>query len=259
MFIKDLLTKKHSFALSDLQYVIIPSAIFYLLHVLNNITRVIDKDFQSLSKDIQILKQENNTLKELVAKLSQDNGIMKELIQEKNNVILEQSTQSTSNLLSNEMVQFYVKTAGVVAAGIVVLYVLNTTTSLGLFSAKKLLPTKAYTLIQDYTPFFQERKTYFHRDELSKTDWSINILNDRSVNMLVKPDQSDDFIPISDFLSSLHRNAGTMVPYNGNITSTDVLSTTTHNLPTSTDVLSTTIQHSYTVAEATNLIANALL
>lgn len=55
------------------------------------------------------------------------------------------------------MTQFMVKTVGVILAGALVIYIINTSFP-GLFDLKKLLPTSVYSFIQEFTPYLAREK-----------------------------------------------------------------------------------------------------
>lgn len=71
-----------------------------------------------------------------------------------------------------------------------------------LFSAKTLLPKFLYNNIQAYTPFLQEKITFTtnHKSFL----WLVEILNNKTVNVKLKPPGTDDFVNGFDYVSKLH-------------------------------------------------------
>ena len=69
-------------------------------------------------------------------------------------------------------------------------------------SIKTLLPKFLYNNIHIYTPFLQEKITFTtkHKSFL----WLVEILNNKTVNVKLKPPGSDDLMNGFDYVSKLH-------------------------------------------------------
>jgi hypothetical protein len=110
----------------------------------------------------------------------------------------------------NEMIQFYLKAAGVAVIAVGILYVLSSISSLQWFSLKKILPAGVYSFIQDTTPFCQTKVTYRHVDT-DHNSWLVHVINDKNLDILIKPETSLDFVRATQYLSELNSKAGTLV------------------------------------------------
>jgi hypothetical protein len=73
-----------------------------------------------------------------------------------------QGSQDPSILIANnDMIKFYLQGACLVSLGVGALFILSQWIPAPFaLSWKAVIPTKIYFLLQNYTPFFQTRKTY---------------------------------------------------------------------------------------------------
>jgi hypothetical protein len=151
--------------------------------------------------DLSVLRSQNQTLEKL---LSNSQGSNADIL-----------------IANNEMVQFWMTTCGIVLLGTLIIYTASSVFPT-FFTFKSLLPTNFYAVIQNYTPFFQEKKVLFFTDNKSNADWCINLLNDKCMGIEIKPFNTNDFVAISEYLMKLNSEAGTMVA-----AKTEVLSSVT--------------------------------
>jgi len=109
----------------------------------------------------------------------------------------------------NEMTQFYIKSIGIFACGVVVFLVLSNVWP-ATFSFKKIIPLQMYKMIQSYTPFFQTKSTYTSPVDSSGLEWMVNIYNEKNLEILVKPLNSLDYIRASEYILSLQQQVTTI-------------------------------------------------
>ena len=181
---------------------------------------------------------------------------------EKNIKLQEIQNQLSSNLgvinsdllvAQNQMTQFYIKALGVIVGGVIVLgavyYVSGVT-----FSLKAIIPKAMHDLLQDDTFLFQTQKIYNYSDSATKSEWLIKILNEKKVNLLVKPENSPDFINICDFINSLKSSSSG----NGSL-GADAVSVVSEVLPPVFDLLaSPTITNLTTSTEVVTRLLNVI-
>ena len=79
---------------------------------------------------------------------------------------------------NNNMTQFYIKVIGITAVVIVVLTITSNIYPT-LFTAKALLPSYVYNLVQTYTPFLQTKKVFTLKDPTCGIDWIVHVYNDK--------------------------------------------------------------------------------
>jgi hypothetical protein len=107
-------------------------------------------------------------------------------------------------LAQNDMIKFYVQGFGMVFCSVAILcFIYNLWPTAFAFPLKSLIPTKIICLLQNYTPFFQTKDTFVDSDNINKLDWLVNILNNRSLDIWVKPEGSENFIKAGDYISKL--------------------------------------------------------
>lgn len=183
----------------------------YLFSLFNKYTdSSIKKKYIELNQNLIILQTKNSELQSIVNDKVLEIQQLKASLQDQ--VLLASKAKDVSAevlLAHNDMTQFYIKTAGsicVVALVFGSFYYLSGFS----FSAKALLPAGFYELIQDNSYFFQTSRVYNFYETNSHSDWLIKIINEKHVNLTVKPEFSSDFIDVGDFILSLHSNAGTL-------------------------------------------------
>lgn len=208
------LTKKYSVP-EILQSIILAmgsSVMLYLTKDLNDQISTINsqalqttKCLDSLEKEVARLKKQTIAQKSKIADLEQqlsDQNLQQEVIDKTVSVSLNPDLLA----VQNEMSQFYIKTAGYVLCGVVVIafvyYITSTTSSL--LSVKGILPGSVYRLIQNNTPFCQEKVEYTYFDRDTETGWLISIINNRKVDLKVKPNDSPEYMSLSEWLSSMN-------------------------------------------------------
>lgn len=103
---------------------------------------------------------------------------------------------------NNEMIQFYIKTTGVVVASLVIL-LLAYSFFPRIPGFKDLVPDSLYSYIQDKTPFFQETSRYTYREPFSHSNWQMEVINKKYMNIQVKPDGFGEYISVSNFIENI--------------------------------------------------------
>jgi hypothetical protein len=189
--------------------------------------------FSAFGGLIYILYLQNEQLSELTKRFSQTQESVRMLegsyeklldqLGEKDAEILKFLHASSSknsplpDLLNNEMTQFYIKSAGVVILGLVVLGGLSYIFPAA-FSLKSILPVSVYTTIQDWSPFLQQKETFFHQEY--GLDWLVEVVNNKKIVRLdLKPDSKFDYIDASSYILELQAdlaNACNSTPYGFN-------------------------------------------
>jgi len=165
-----------------------------------------------LSEMLTEKQQKLDALKERLSALQDKNQVLENLLLERDIKLFEGSQINNADILiaNNEMVQFWVKVGGGILLGAFVVYTAYSMFPT-FFSAKALMPSSIYKFVQDYTPFFQEKRSFLFTDNQSSTNWCINVINDKCIGINVKPFNSNDFVPISEYIMKLNSDAGTMV------------------------------------------------
>jgi hypothetical protein len=188
-------------------------SVLYIIYLQNEQIKVLHNQIEILSKDY-------NNILELLAEKGKETlelkHTIKELIvvsQQHNSVGLDPMLVATQN----DMIKFYITIAGGVALCLVGIYLLSNIS--GAFSLKKMIPASVYSIIQDYTPFCQTKKTLMYTDDLNKLDIIANIINDKSISIDVKDSYTDDFISLAQYISKLQSSSVTIIPCTDNTTS----------------------------------------
>ncbi len=76
-----------------------------------------------------------------------------------------------------------------------------------IFFLKKIIPVSFYSIIQDFTPFFQTKSTYFYTDKKNRLDVLAEVINEKKINISVKEFDSNDFINLTDYIYKLQFNS----------------------------------------------------
>ena len=116
-----------------------------------------------------------------------------------NNIITIDLLEKASN---NNMTQFYIKVIGITAVVIVVLTITSNIYPT-LFTAKALLPSYVYNLVQTYTPFLQTKKVFTLKDCECNVDWIVNIYNDKTIEIMVKPLTTQKILKASEYFLNI--------------------------------------------------------
>jgi hypothetical protein len=108
-------------------------------------------------------------------------------------------------LSQNEMTQFYLKCAGVAVLGVIGVCVIKAVIPAS-FSVKVLSPW-FFQQIQNFTPFFQEQRTFTLHQDGFDFDWMVNIVNEKTLEILIKTSSSPDFVSASNYVLKLQSEA----------------------------------------------------
>ena len=114
------------------------------------------------------------------------------------------STTQVDTLLitqNNENIKLYLLIAGGVVLCASGFYIFNNIFQI--FSLKKIIPVSFYSIIQDFTPFFQTKSTYFYTDKINRLDVLAEVINEKKINISVKEFDSNDFINLTDYIYKL--------------------------------------------------------
>jgi hypothetical protein len=168
------------------------SVMGYVLYLLNAQQR------EQLKVILQL--QETNSLQQQkIAELTASISRLREIIeaQEKVNHAIIKQVHLDALIAANDMTQFYIKTVGVVIACVIVVSALS---NFGLinYSQSKFL--------QDYTSLFRESKTLTFYDSPTRTDWYIEIANNRAIESIKVRPVGRDLMGIEDYLSLIFEN-----------------------------------------------------
>lgn len=180
----------------------------YTYFILNNKISCITTNIKNLENNVADLEHYNKSLKE---ELRQKNETIDKLINEvsKSEFVYQQPDINSSVLISNnEMTQFYIKTAGVIVLCLGVFFIVKYYAPM--LSIKAWIPTSMYSWMQNNTMFFQERRPFSYTDMSSETQWLVTVINDRSIDIQVKPFQAQDYMSVSEYITNLQANAGTL-------------------------------------------------
>lgn len=171
--------------------------------------------YLTLSRTDDLIKQVNvmNTeLKDLELKIAEKNKYIEELQ-------IQMSTISKSNhsgveelVARNDMIKFYITCAGVLVGGLIIISLTNYFLP-SLFTTKAWVPAPIYKALQDNTWFFQEQQVYPIIDKKCELEWLVTIFNQNKAEISVKPSNTNDFIPISDFVSKLQNDSNYLVKF----------------------------------------------
>ena len=118
------------------------------------------------------------------------------------------STTQVDTLLitqNNENIKLYLLIAGGVVLCASGFYIFNNIFQI--FSLKKIIPVSFYSIIQDFTPFFQTKSTYFYTDKINRLDVLAEVINEKKINISVKAFDSNDFINLTDYIYKLQFNS----------------------------------------------------
>lgn len=165
-------------------------------------------------------------LKELLARqtleltlLQKEYSTMNEASMELKRMVSLQGGNNTSSapvqtadlmIAQNEMTQFYLKYIGIAIIAGVTIYVVGSVIAPTSFTIKALIPARLLSLIQDNTPFYQTVKTYTSFDRQNHLTWMVNIYNEKRPEILIKPENGNDFQLAGEYITQLMSNAGTL-------------------------------------------------
>lgn len=159
-------------------------------------------------------------LQNQITKINNTNTKLFALLQERDKVISNMQSKMGENitnitatptdaqmkLLENDMTQFYIKAAGVVVAGILVVIIFNKISSAGAsIGIKTFLPGSVYKALQDSTPWFQSKKSYTF--ESTDTSWLVDVINDRNVKINVKQKPDGAYQDVIEYMRIFKQEA----------------------------------------------------
>ena len=188
--------KKKSLSFLDLSthllHPIMYSIMGYVLYLLNI------QQKEQLKVILQL--QETNALQQhKIAELTASISRLREIIeaQEKIKHAIINQVNLDALIASNDMTQFYIKTVGVVIACVIVASALS---NFGLINYSQ------GKLLQDYTSLFRESKSLTFYDSPTRTDWYIEIANNRTIESIKVRPVGRDLMGIEDYLSLIFEN-----------------------------------------------------
>lgn len=119
-------------------------------------------------------------------------------------------------LLRNEMIQFYIKSAGV---GVLVLgLIIHAITAImpAAFTVKTSVPTIMCNFLQDYTSLFQEKKSLLLVEKLPNSgggnlEWLVCIYNVHKLEIFLKTEFDLGYQKASMYVSKLQLDFGIMI------------------------------------------------
>lgn len=139
----------------------------------------------------------NDELKKSFARISTLENDFNRLLE--NNIITIDIMQKASN---SNMTQFYIKVIGITAVAIVLLTITSNIYPT-LFTAKALLPSYVYNLVQTYTPFLQTKKVFTLKDCECNVDWIVNIYNEKTIEIMVRPFTTQKIVKASEYFLNI--------------------------------------------------------
>jgi hypothetical protein len=188
--------KKKSLSFLDLSthllHPIMYSIMGYVLYLLNI------QQKEQLKVILQL--QETNALQQhKIAELTASISRLREIIeaQEKVKHAIINQVNLDALIAANDMTQFYIKTVGVVIACVIVASALS---NFGLINYSQ------GKFLQDYTSLFRESKSLTFYDSPTRTDWYIEIANNRTIESIKVRPVGRDLMGIEDYLSLIFEN-----------------------------------------------------
>jgi hypothetical protein len=169
--------------------------LIYILQLQNQQLHSLTKSFSKTQQSVVTLER---SYQNLLAQLAEKDA---EIIQYLHASSKIPAFDVNSALSNNEMTQFYIKSAGVVILGLLVIGTLSYTFP-AVFSLKAVLPASVFSTIQDWSPFFQEKDVFcYQKHGLS---WLVEVINSKKITRLdLKPHGLHDFTDASGYILDL--------------------------------------------------------
>ena len=189
MILSTLYTQKYS--IIQILWSAVLVVVLYVNYLQNEQIKSLNKKIEELSTNsteiIQRLAEKEKELDILINKIS--------------------TTQVDTLLITqnNENIKLYLLIAGGVVLCATGFYIF--TNIFQIFSLKKIIPVSFYSIIQDFTPFFQTKSTYFYTDKINRLDVLAEVINEKKINISVKEFDSNDFINLTDYIYKLQFNS----------------------------------------------------
>ena len=189
MILSTLYTQKYS--IIQILWSAVLVVVLYVNYLQNEQIKLLNKKIEELSTNsteiIQRLADKEKELDILINKIS--------------------TTQVDTLLITqnNENIKLYLLIAGGVVLCASGFYIFNNIFQI--FSLKKIIPVSFYSIIQDFTPFFQTKSTYFYTDKINRLDVLAEVINEKKINISVKEFDSNDFINLTDYIYKIQFNS----------------------------------------------------
>jgi len=189
MILSTLYTQKYS--IIQILWSAVLVVVLYVNYLQNKQIKLLNKKIEELSTNsteiIQRLAEKEKELDILINKIS--------------------TTQVDTLLIAenNENIKLYLLIAGGVVLCATGFYIF--TNKFQIFFLKKIIPVSFYSIIQDFTPFFQTKSTYFYTDKKNRLEVLAEVINEKKINISVKEFDSNDFINLTDYIYKLQFNS----------------------------------------------------
>lgn len=165
-------------------------------YVINMQEQILNLNIQidNLSKTIDLLKDEIHLKNDKIERLFLNNSIA--------------SLNTGNDILKtrNEMIQFYIKTAGVLLVGTALFVFVFPGITAGFKSFMTLkywVPTQTYALLQSKLSFLNEVKDFLYEDRVNGIFWCVKVVNGEYVKISGKFIADSDYLNVEEFAALL--------------------------------------------------------